>query len=86
MAGERRIVRVGLVGCGEVAQTIHIPTLNHFSEFFRITYLCDTSESATRHAETKVAGAARPRLTKDAAEVCSSPEVDVVFVINANEL
>jgi len=68
-----------------VAQTIHIPTLNHFNEYFRITYLCDVSEDAIRHCESKVAGSTRPKTTKDAAEVCSSADVDVVFVINSTE-
>ncbi|KAK0261975.1 hypothetical protein LTR35_017756 [Friedmanniomyces endolithicus] len=85
MSSSRRVVNVGLIGCGEVAQTVHIPTLNHFNEYYRITYLCDTSEQALKQCESKVCGSARPKLTKHAVELCSSPNVDVVFVINANE-
>ncbi|KAK0779924.1 hypothetical protein LTS16_024248 [Friedmanniomyces endolithicus] len=85
MSSSRRVVNVGLIGCGEVAQTVHIPTLNHFNEYYRITYLCDTSEQALKQCESKVCGSARPKLTKNAVELCSSPDVDVVFVINANE-
>lgn len=81
----QQIVRVGVIGCGEAAQVIHIPTLNNFNEFFQITYLCDTSEHALNHCEGKVVGAVRPTLTKRAEDVCSSPDVDLVFVINSNE-
>ncbi|KAK4569421.1 hypothetical protein LTR86_003184 [Recurvomyces mirabilis] len=85
MSTSRRIVRVGIIGCGEVAQTVHILTLTNLNEYFTITYLCDTSPGALKHCETKVSGSARPKLTHSAEEVCSSPDVDVVFVINANE-
>lgn len=78
-----------LPGCGEVAQVIHIPTLNNLNEYFRITYLCDVSQNALDHCATKIArgppGTSPPKLTKDAAEVCSASEVDVVFVINSTE-
>ncbi|KAF2767805.1 NAD(P)-binding protein [Teratosphaeria nubilosa] len=84
MASEKQIVRVGLIGCGEVAQTVHIPTLNNFNELFKITYLCDVSPQALKHCASKVAGDA-PRLTRDAKELCSSPEIDVVFIINSTE-
>ncbi|KAK5126148.1 hypothetical protein LTR85_011504 [Meristemomyces frigidus] len=84
MTSPRRIVNVGLIGCGEVAQTIHIPTLNHFSEYFKTTYLCDVSQQALTHCQSKVVGSP-PKLTKSAAEVCSSPDVDVVFIINSTE-
>lgn len=36
-----RIFNVGLIGCGEIAQVVHIPTLNFFLESFKITYLCN---------------------------------------------
>jgi len=72
-------------GCGEVAQTVHIPNLNLFNEYFKITYLCDVSQQALEHCQGKVVGSPPPRLTKEAEEVCSSPEVDVVFIINSTE-
>lgn len=80
-----RIVRVGLIGCGEVAQVIHIPTLGFLSAYFRITYLCDVSKQALAHCKTRVFGGTLPRLTTDPTEVCSSPDVDVVFVVNSDE-
>lgn len=76
---------MGVIGCGEVAQTVHIPNLNHFNEYFKITYLCDVSRKALAHCQGKVAGSPPPRLTMKAEEVCSSPEVDVVFIIDSTE-
>lgn len=76
-------VRVGLIGCGEIAQVVHIPTLNLLSTFFTITYLCDVSPAALKSCQGRALGT--PKTTGDPVELCSSPEVDVVFVLNSNE-
>ena len=80
-----KIVNVGLIGCGLVAQTVHIPTLNFMSDFFRITYLCDVSQQSLDHCQRTVNAFSRPEITKSAAEVCSSSDVDVVFILNSTE-
>lgn len=78
------IVRVGIIGCGEIAQVAHIPTLGYLSHLFQITYLCDVSETILTHCQSKVSGST-PQITLNAEELCSSPLVDVVFVINSDE-
>lgn len=78
------ILRVGLIGCGEVAQVIHIPTLGFCSDRFQITYLCDVSKQALKHCRSKVAGST-VSVTADPKDLCASPDVDVVFVINSDE-
>ena len=37
-------LRIGIVGCGEVAQIIHLPTLYQLSDLFEVTALCDVSQ------------------------------------------
>jgi predicted dehydrogenase len=80
----RHIVNIGIIGCGEVSQVIHIPTLNHMSDFYKITYLCDISPGALAFCSQKVINHI-PKTTVDAGELCQSPDVDVVFVANADE-
>ncbi len=80
----KRVLGVGIVGCGEVCQTVHLPTLGHLSDYFQVTYLCDVSSDALQHCKRKVAGPA-PETTRDVAKLCASPNVDVVFVANSNE-
>ena len=85
-AEEHRVLNVGLIGCGEVAQVIHIPTLLFMSDWFRITYLCDVSLSALAHCRAKIPGPDDAvRTTQDASELCASDKVDVVMVINSDE-
>lgn len=77
-----RILRVGIIGCGEIAQVVHIPTINFLSHRFKITYLCDISRQALDHCAKKVP--ASPHTTTDAEELCSSTDVDIVVVANAD--
>ncbi|OAA53934.1 oxidoreductase [Niveomyces insectorum RCEF 264] len=77
------VLRVGIIGCGEVAQVIHIPTINNLAHNFRTTYLCDVSPQSLAFCATRVQGHT-PTCTADARELCASPDVDVVLVCNAD--
>lgn len=81
----RPILRVGIIGCGEISQVAHIPNINYMSDKFMTTYLCDVSEQALAHCAAKVAPR-QPRITKDAEMLCASDEVDVVLVASASAL
>ena len=37
-------VRVGIVGCGEVTQILHLPSLRQLTDLFEVTVLCDVSQ------------------------------------------
>ena len=39
----KRRLRLGLVGCGEVTQIMHWPSLYQLSDSFEVTALCDVS-------------------------------------------
>ncbi|KAK6953078.1 hypothetical protein Daesc_005378 [Daldinia eschscholtzii] len=79
----QRILRVGIIGCGEISQVAHIPNINFLSHLFRTTYLCDVSRQALAHCEKKV-NSTEPKTTTDAEVLCSSDEVDVVLIANAD--
>lgn len=83
MSTTTTVLRVGIIGCGEVSQVIHIPNINALSTHFRTTYLCDVSQQALDYCSTKVLGGL-PTATTNAEELCASPEVDVVLVANAD--
>ncbi|KAM0549943.1 hypothetical protein ACHAPJ_009190 [Fusarium lateritium] len=80
---DARIFRVGIIGCGEISQVAHIPNINFLSHKFRTTYLCDISKQALAYCSTKVQGGT-PKTTIDPKELCSSPDVDVVLIANAD--
>jgi predicted dehydrogenase len=72
-------VRVGIVGCGEVAQIIHIPALQELRDLFEITALCDVSRSVLAAVGTRCPGAA---LFDDYRKLIAAPTVDAVLVGN----
>ncbi|KAF6830844.1 oxidoreductase [Colletotrichum musicola] len=80
---QARILRVGIIGCGEITQVAHIPNINFLSHRFQTTYLCDISQQALQHCSRKVQGGT-PKTTTDASELCASPDVDVVVIANAD--
>lgn len=84
MTTDNRIVKVGIIGCGEITQVAHIPNLCFLSDLFTITYLCDVSAESLRHNAQKVINHI-PRTTQDPAELCASKEVELVFIASSDE-
>jgi predicted dehydrogenase len=72
--------------CGMLTKVVHIPNLNYMSHLFQVTYLCDVSEDAMKHSQSKVAGTARPRTTKSVEELRNSLEVDLVIIATGHPL
>lgn len=79
-----RRLRVGIIGCGEVAQVNHIPNLNFLRHHYETTYLCDVSPNALAHCASMVRECV-PKTTRDPEELCASPNVDVVLICNSDE-
>ncbi|KAH0834545.1 hypothetical protein FOPE_03675 [Fonsecaea pedrosoi] len=78
-----KLVKVGIIGCGEITQVAHISTLGFLSDFFTITYLCDVSAESLRHNAQKVINHI-PKTTQDPVELCASPDVDLVFIASSD--
>jgi predicted dehydrogenase len=82
-AASDRILRVGVIGCGEISQVAHIPNLNFLSHRFQTTYLCDISKDSLEHCAKRVLGP-KPATTTNVEELCASADVDVVLIANAD--
>lgn len=46
-------VRIGVVGCGAIAQVHHLPNLNELWSLFDVVSVCDASASAAAHAASR---------------------------------
>lgn len=79
-----QILRVGIIGCGEISQVAHIPNLNFLADKYRITYLCDVSKDALLHCAQMVQRSV-PKTTTSAEELCASEDVDVVLICSGDE-
>ncbi|KPM37652.1 hypothetical protein AK830_g8880 [Neonectria ditissima] len=82
-SGSRKLLKVGIIGLGEIAQVSHILALNNLSSYYCITYICDVSQQALEHCSKKIAGGT-PKTTSDPEELIASPETDVIVVCNVN--
>jgi predicted dehydrogenase len=69
-------IRIGVVGCGEIAQLMHLPILHELPEF-SISGLCDLSRGTTEHLGDLYHVGLR---TTDYNELVGSDEIDAVVV------
>src|SRR3954465_1137578 len=72
-------VRVGVVGCGEVTQIMHLPALAQLADLFEVTALCDVSP---RVLQGVGAAWSVERRVADVGELVACAEVDAVLVAN----
>ncbi|KAF1850047.1 NAD(P)-binding protein [Cucurbitaria berberidis CBS 394.84] len=80
--GRPQILRVGIIGAGEVAQCVHLPTLALLSHLYTVTAICDISQESVAHCSTKFNV---PRTYSQSEDLCADPNVDVVFVLTSDE-
>ena len=72
-------LRVGIVGCGEVTQIMHLPTLRQLPSLFTVTALCDVSNEVLQTVGDF--WNVSKRFT-DYSELVTQDDVDVVLVAN----
>jgi predicted dehydrogenase len=77
----KRRIRVGFVGCGEVTQILHRPSLYQLSDDFEVTALCDISSSILEQLGKLWSV---QTLTTDHRELVARSDVDAVLVANPN--
>lgn len=73
-------LRVGVIGCGGIAQMMHLPTLAERPDLFEIAAVADISEPVLNAVADRYHVAARSRDFKD---VAINPNVDAVFVLSS---
>ncbi|MCY3780486.1 MAG: Gfo/Idh/MocA family oxidoreductase [Chloroflexi bacterium] len=74
-------LRIGIVGCGGVAQIVHLPTLYQLSDLFEVSAICDVSDNVLAGVGDAWGIAARMRRYE---ELLSLDSVDAVLIANPN--
>lgn len=69
-------IGVGVIGCGEIAQTMHLPLLHELGEF-EIAAVCDLSPATVEHVGARFGVLRR---TTDYHDVLTDPAVEAVVV------
>lgn len=75
-------LRVGIVGVGEVAQVIHLPTLALLNHLYSVVSICDISKQTVDHVAAKFD---IPHKAITPSETISHPQVDLVMILTADE-
>jgi predicted dehydrogenase len=75
-------LRVGIIGAGEVAQVVHLPTLALLSHLYETYAITDISPAAIQHCAEKFK---IPRTYASADELIADSNVDVVFILTSDE-
>ncbi|RDW74151.1 hypothetical protein BP5796_07593 [Coleophoma crateriformis] len=75
-------LRVGILGAGEVAQVIHLPTLALLNSLYTVESICDISPRTLQHVATKFS---IPHQTTNALETIKHPAVDLVMILSSDE-
>jgi len=79
---EQKVLNVGIIGLGEVAQVIHLPVLEAMPQLYRISALCDISPKLVEYMGEKYRV---KNLYTEASELVKQEDLDVVFVLNSDE-
>lgn len=76
-----KLLKIGIIGLGEVAQVIHLPVLEQLSKKFEIAALCDISANLLAVMGEKYRVPEDCRYT-DYSSLVRQPDLDAVFVLN----
>jgi len=73
--------RIGIIGCGSVAQIAHLPTLYQLVDLFEVTAICDVSDKVLAGVGAAWGVATRSR---DYQDLLALDTVDAVLIANPN--
>lgn len=72
-------LKIGIVGCGEVTQVIHLPALRHLSDLFSVVALCDISQHVLKGVAAQCGDV---RTYGEHQDLLRDPEVEAVLIAN----
>ena len=78
-----QVLRVGLIGLGEVAQVMHLPLMYELAQRYRIQAIYDISPSLREHVAQRYQV---PEVCLSEEELLESPNVDLVFILSPDHL
>ena len=79
-----KLLRVGVVGLGEVAQITHLPILRSLPDRYALTAICDISPSLLATIGGRY-GLPADACHLDFHDLASRDDLDIVFVLNSDE-
>ncbi|WP_114558618.1 Gfo/Idh/MocA family protein [Desertihabitans aurantiacus] len=78
----RPVLRVGVIGLGEVAQVVHLPVLASLPDLFEVRAVCDLSPTLVQQVGDAFGV---PHRYATATELIGAGDLDAVLVLNSDE-
>lgn len=78
--GMNKLIRVGVVGAGAVASSVHLPILRRRSELFDLTAITDLNQTAAKALAERFA---IKHVFDSSTAMFASGEIDAVFILNS---
>jgi predicted dehydrogenase len=75
-------LRIGIVGCGEATQILHLPSLRQLDELFEVVAACDASRSVV---DSVARDWAIPTALTDPAELFAWDDLDAILIASPDE-
>ncbi|MBC7958274.1 MAG: Gfo/Idh/MocA family oxidoreductase [Vallitaleaceae bacterium] len=76
-------LRIGIIGCGGIANQKHLPSLNAVSDLCEIVAFCDIKEERALKAASEF-GTKEAKVYTDYTELLKDPDIDVVHILTPN--
>ena len=70
-------VRIGIIGCGAIAQVQHMPNLHELQDLFEVTWTCDVSAGLAEYLAGRYGV---PHHTTDYRDVIAASDADAVLL------
>ncbi|KAE9572448.1 hypothetical protein CGMCC3_g11504 [Colletotrichum fructicola] len=77
-----KVLQVGVIGGGDVAQIVHLPTFMFLSSLFKVATICDISQKTADHCRDKFK---IPHATTNPDDIFNDPAIDVVVILTSDE-
>ncbi|KAI9718258.1 MAG: hypothetical protein M1812_004248 [Candelaria pacifica] len=78
-----QIINIGIIGCGEVFQVIHLPTLLHLTHLYKILSISDLSTQTLSHIQHHHPSI--PTTTTDPYSIINSPSITLILLLTSDE-
>ncbi|KZF23963.1 NAD(P)-binding protein [Xylona heveae TC161] len=78
----QKVLNVGFIGLGEVAQVIHLPTLSLLNHLYRVVAVCDISAQTVKFCQERHH---IPKGSTNPSDIFNDPSVDIVFILTSDE-
>src|SRR5690242_7415104 len=77
-----RPTRIGVIGCGEIAQIMHLPHLRELDDRFHLVSACDTDAEVLRSVALKFS---IERTHPDAARLLDDEDIEAVVIATSGD-